>query len=108
LLWIEGRDVVHLTALLRDREKALAGNAETERVVGLRYGALHVVDVIGRGNHGAGIVLSGSAGGEVIDKVRIHPLVADSLAVRDIVADVAEGAGLCGQSADGGIHRAEQ
>jgi hypothetical protein len=108
LLLIEGGDVVHLAALLRHGEEALTGDREAQRIVGLGDGALDVVDIVGGGDHGAGVVLGGGAGGQVVDEIGVHPLVADGLTVRDVVADVAECAGLRGQAADRGVHGAEQ
>ena len=94
LLRAEVRDVVHLAVLLRHREEALAGYCEAEGIVSLGDGALHVVDVVGPGDHGTEIILGGVAGGQVIGEAGVDPFVANGLTVRDVVADVAECGGL--------------
>ena len=89
-------------------KKPCAGDREVQRVVGLGDRALDRVDVVGPGDHRAGLVHRRVAGGQVVLEVGVDPLVADGLAVGDIVADIAERARLGRQTTDGGVHRTEK
>ena len=93
---------------LADREKPLAGNRHGQRVAALGNRTLHIVLVIRRGAHRAGLVVGGRAAGQQILEAGAGALEADGLAVGDVVADITKGVGLRGQPADRRTHRAEQ
>ncbi len=107
-LRVECPDAVGRAGFLADGEEALSADGQVQRLVGLRHGALHSVDVVRPGHDGTRLVDQRCAGSEIVLERGIDALEADRLAVGDVVADVAERGRLGRQPADRGIHGAEQ